>query len=383
MPNGAKICKKCADHLPKTRGYSEKQREDYWLALASSTTVSSSPNPRGSTPSVTTPRSSLVDSPLSVNTTPISTISPSDGGSSSTSSGRKRGRPRKNVNTHTQVRKSIQEVRNGLVELLDKFPLDDRGGLLRKALLSSDYKSLLEAQEDDLLSSKVASDFFNLVAGLPETSQFRAELVRVTSRAHGGSLTRKEQQAFWSVSRQSLCAYDHKPTDLLNEIKKTPQAGAPRKALGFVWRAQQFWFDICSSSSATEVIRREVPDEGLVILRPIYWLTVPLIEAYRAFKEFTSNLLGYHTFVACRPKQVKDAQVVTCLCVHCEDGKDAKAQLARLKLRQSTLKPGETLTAKQLLEVREHEQTISEYESHKKLYQAQDRAYKKAQRGTT
>ena len=213
----------------------------------------------------------------------------------------------------------------------------------------------------------MASNFFNLVAGLPETSQFRAELVRVTSRAQGGSLTRKEQQAFWSVSRQSLCAYDHKPTDLLNEIKKTPQAGAPRKALGFVWRAQQFWFDICSSSSATEVICREVPDEGLVILRPIYWLTVPLIEAYRAFKEFTSNLLGYHTFVACRPKQVKDAQVVTCLCVHSEDGKDAKAQLARLKLRQSTLKPGETLTAKQLLEVREHEQTISEYESHKKL----------------
>ena len=53
---------------------------------------------------------------------------------------------------HTQVRKSIREVRNGLVDLLDKFPQDNGEGLLKKALQSSQpCKSLRE----QLRTSKV------------------------------------------------------------------------------------------------------------------------------------------------------------------------------------------------------------------------------------
>ena len=169
-----------------------------------------------------------------------------------------------------------------------------------------------------------------------------------------------------------------------------------RLALRRVQVAQQAWFAICSSASATEVIRHHVKEENLTILRPIHFLTLPLLHAYIQYKGLVSLYspphppMGYHSFVACRPKQVKDARCLTCLCVHCEDGREAKEELAKIKAKLVVGRWGAPgggggglgfgpYTRQDTIDVKECEQTIIEFTEHQAIYRAQDAAYRRAQ----
>ena len=114
---------------------------------------------------------------------------------------------------------------------------------------------------------------------------------------------------------------------MLHEIRRVPGAQKQyRINLQRVREAQQFWFANCEASASC-VVRRMVPPEQTIILRPIHWLSIPLVEMYRLYATKVAKPFGYHSFVAMRPKQVKDAKNRSCLCEHCEAGKEAQKRL--------------------------------------------------------
>ena len=278
MPNGATICRKCRYKLPRTKGFTEEGRREFWSKLADGLKTknnSYSPSPLktttrpidtttnpatpGSTPDFAVMRLSYSSDTSSPTTSaqgttptpkqrgrprkssPAQDSSPaSSTNSGSSPSGRRRGRPCVRIGVHTQVHKVLNRVKEEIDKLLEKFNPEDRSDLLKKSLLLSDYANVVASDgTTDGVAYRVANDFLALVASLPDTSPLRAELVRATEK----SLTRTEQSSFWSLSRQILHKYSKKKTDLLHEIKVMPRNRRERRlALRRVQVAQQAWF---------------------------------------------------------------------------------------------------------------------------------------------